>query len=416
MHGPPSLDRGPLDRATAIDVLSRAEGLLEAGEFGAAAALFQRVVGFEDPAITGAALIGLGDARYRIDDEAGAVPTWESVLQLPESPATYQAWRRIAAARVRGGDLGGAMVAYREADRRAPAGDKAEIASRLGWLAKETGDRRAAGRYFARSRGDGLPISASIAVLAATIAVSFVAMSGAADGLQAALQLDKVAVAQGEYWRLVTVTLLHAGLIHLAFNMYALYLVGPIVERQYGPAWFLAFYLLCAAGGSVATFVLGPGRLGVGASGAIFGLFGILMAASRTHQPVLDREARRIVPQLGSIVLINLILGFVIPNIDNLAHVGGLVTGLWLGFVVRPSRVRTLPGMWEQAGDAGLLERRVFPAIGLVVLVTLLVAGILLGTLERRPQGRAEVSVRTSATVMETTAGASREGLAPRRQ
>jgi membrane associated rhomboid family serine protease len=384
MHQPSHLRPGPLDRATATDLLAQADGLLQAGEFAEAAARFQRVVGFDDPAVTGAALLGLGEAFFRMDDEAGALQAWQSILQLPESGATYQAWRRIAAARVRDDDLAGAMAAYREADRRAPAADKPEIASRLGWLAKETGDRRAAGRYFARSRGDGPPISASLAILAGTVAVSFLAMMGGASDLERLLWLDKVAVAEGEYWRLITVTLLHANLIHLAFNMYALYLVGPIVERQYGAAWFVAFYLLCAAGGSVATFVLGPGRLGVGASGAIFGLFGILMAATRTHQPVLDREARRIVPQLGSIVMVNLVLGFVIPAIDNLAHIGGLLTGLWLGFVVRPGRVRTLPGLWEQAGDDGRLQRRLVPAIGLAVLVALLTAGILVGTLERR--------------------------------
>jgi membrane associated rhomboid family serine protease len=387
MHGSTPTEHGPLDRSTATNLLAQADTLLDSGDFPDAAALFQRVVGFDDPTVTAAALLGLGESLYRMDEESAALSTWQSILQLPETPSTYQAWRRIAAAQVRDGDLKAAIAAYREADRRAPPADKAEIASRLGWLAKETGDRRAAGRYFARSRGDGPPISASMAVLIATVVVSFVAMTSGGGAIFEALQLDKVAVAQGEYWRLVTVTLLHAGVLHLGFNMYALYLAGPIVERQYGAGWFLAFYVLCAVGGSVATFVLGPSRLGVGASGAIFGLFGILMAASRTHQPVLDREARRIVPQLGSIVLINLLLGFVIPNIDNLAHVGGLLTGLWLGFVVRPGRVQTLPGMWEQAGDRGTMERRVFPAIGLVVLAALLVAGILVGTLARRGGG-----------------------------
>ena len=82
-------------------------------------------------------------------------PTWEAVVKLGETPSTYPAWRNLAAARVRSGDLRGAMRAYREADRRAPAADKAEIATRLGWLAKETGDAGTAKRYFARGRGDG---------------------------------------------------------------------------------------------------------------------------------------------------------------------------------------------------------------------------------------------------------------------
>ncbi len=382
---PGAVGPGPLDRATALALLQQADLFLGGGDFAEAAATYQRVIGFDDPAITGAALLGLGEALYRIDQEAPALQAWESVLRLPESPATYQAWRQVAAARVRDGDLRGAIGAYREADRRAPAADKPEIAGRLGWLAKETGDRRTAGRYFARSRGDGPAVSAIMAILVSTVVISFVAISGGGGPIFTALQLDKVAVANGEWWRLLSVTLLHAGLLHLGFNMYALYLTGPIVERQYGSRWFVLLYVLCAAGGSITSYALGEGRLAVGASGAIFGLFGVLMAATRTHRPVLDRNARMVVPQLGSIVLINLVLGFVIPGIDNLAHLGGLVTGLWLGFVIKPGQVRTLAVMWQQEGAAagevaaGGDRRRLISAIGLALLVAVLLAGMAVG-------------------------------------
>ena len=87
-------------------------------------------------------LLGLGEAHYRLNNEPAAVQTWQAVLQLPETPSTYPAWRNVAAARVRDGDLTGAIEAYREADKRAPREDKAEIANRLGWLTKETGDTR----------------------------------------------------------------------------------------------------------------------------------------------------------------------------------------------------------------------------------------------------------------------------------
>ena len=114
------------------------------------------------------------------------------------------------------------------------------------------------------------------------------------EDLLQALWLDKLAVADGEYWRLWTVTLVHADLLHLFFNMYALYLAGPIVERWYGSLWFLILYLLCAAAGSVASFVFGGDVPAVGASGAIFGLFGVLLAANRLHHPV-DRANRGLV-------------------------------------------------------------------------------------------------------------------------
>ena len=97
-------------------------------------------------------------------------------VKLGETPSTYPAWRQIAAALVRDGDLTGAAAAYREADRRAPAEDKAEIASRLGWLAKETGDPRGARRYFARSRGGtGLPIPLTYLIIGLTVIVSLAA-------------------------------------------------------------------------------------------------------------------------------------------------------------------------------------------------------------------------------------------------
>ena len=147
-------DRARLTRDVALTLLERGGDLLASGDFADAGAHFERVVGFDDPAITAAALLGLGEAHYRLNDEDAAVQTWSAILELPETPSTYTAWRNIAAARVRAHDNAGAIEAYRQADRRAPPEDKAEIANRLGWLSKETGDTRASRRYFSRARGD----------------------------------------------------------------------------------------------------------------------------------------------------------------------------------------------------------------------------------------------------------------------
>ena len=131
--GPPDpTTGGPLTRESAKALLERGRELLASGEFGGAGDHFARVVGFDDPAITAGALMGLGEVRYRLDDEAAALTTWMAVLRLGETPSTYGAWRNIAAARVRSGDLPRAIEAYREADRRAPQEDKPEIANRLG--------------------------------------------------------------------------------------------------------------------------------------------------------------------------------------------------------------------------------------------------------------------------------------------
>jgi membrane associated rhomboid family serine protease len=376
----PKVDRrvsGPLSREAAAALLDQGAALIESGEYQEALATYQRVVGFDDPEVTAAALLGMAQSRYRMDDEAGALATWEAVLELPETTSTYHAWRNVAAARVRDGDLNGAIAAYREADRRAPAADKAEIANRLGWLAKETGNVRASRRYFARGRGSVLPI-ATYAILGVTVAVSLSAMI-ATDGprIFKVLELDKSAVASGEIWRLWTVTLLHdpSNILHLLFNMYALYLSGPIVERLYGSAQMLLFYLVCAAGGSLASFAFGSAAPSVGASGAIFGLFAILLIATRTHHPALDRASRNFIAQLGTILMINIVFGVIAAGyIDNAAHAGGFVTGALLGVAFVPGKVATVRSMW-QAGTSGQITTAfVGSTIGRLVALLLLVA------------------------------------------
>jgi membrane associated rhomboid family serine protease len=377
---------GPLSRDAAVALLDHGAALLAAGDFQEALATYVRVIGFDDPEVTAAALLGSAQARYRLDDEDAAVRTWEAILELPETTSTYHAWRNIAAARVREGDLNGAILAYREADRRAPTADKPEIATRRGWLAKETGNVRASRRYFARGRGSVLPI-ATYAILGITIAVSLTAMFAQDDGqLYALLQLDKGAVAHGELWRLWTVTLLHdpSNILHLLFNMYALYLAGPIVELIYGSPRAVAFYLVCALGGSLGSFGFGPDGPSVGASGAIFGLFGILLVANRTHHPAMDRASRAFIGQLGFLLLLNVGIGLVNAGyIDNAAHAGGFVTGALLGLAFVPTRVATLRSRW-QPGTSGRLATDVLvspigQAAVLVILAALMIVAAVIG-------------------------------------
>jgi membrane associated rhomboid family serine protease len=417
MDGPGPADarrpvpEGRLERPMALGLLQRGDELLASGDFADAAAHYQRVVGFDDAAVTGAALLGLGEARYRLDDEAGAVATWKATLQLPENPATYRAWRNLAAAYVRDGRLGEAIRAYREADTRAPAEDKGEIASRLGWLAKETGDRGASRKYFARARGDGPLVPLAIVVIVATVIVSIaVLFTKEGDSLGLLLQLDKIAVAHGELWRLWTVTLVHADPFHLLFNMYALFLVGPIVERWYGSIIFLVFYLACAAAGSVGSFVFSGDVPSVGASGAIFGLFGVILAANRLHHPV-DRMNRGIVSQIGFLIVINLGFGFASGGtIDNAAHIGGLVAGLWLGGVLPPTGVPTMSSFWRGTakrpvvvGPAAVATRVRTPAflqaLAVGVVAIAVAVGLAIGTGARQDAGTARVGVPSAAWV-----------------
>jgi membrane associated rhomboid family serine protease len=366
--------QGPLSDTDARAMLDRARELLDAGEPQRAGAYFQRVVGQSNATITAEAYLGLGDVLYRVDQEDAAVAQWRTVTQMPESPSTYRAWRHIAGALVRSGDLRAATAAYREADRRAPSEDKAEIASRLGWLAKEQGNTGAAGRYFARSRGD-TRIGLALAILAVTTIVSLIALLSPDESLFSLLVLDRADVRAGELYRLLSVTLLHANFLHLFFNMYALYLIGPIVESIWGTRLLAVFYLLTGIAASTASISFSPGPA-VGASGAIFGLVGVLLAGTRVHHPVLDRRARQIVPQLGTIVIINLVIGFAGAGaIDNAAHIGGLLSGMWLGLFVPPGKVPTLRSAWQNPrGETAMRS----PAVMLAGVAALL-AAILLG-------------------------------------
>ena len=357
MSGPTTTDpnvAGPLDRATAEALLARADVLLAASEFEAARAHYARLIGFPDAAITGAALLGTGEALFRLDDEAGALWSWEQVTRLPENPSTYAAWRQVAAARVRAGSSRTAFAAYKEAERRAPAEDRAEIASRLGWLSRELGDSRGAGRYFARSRGrDRLPL-VSYGILGVTVVVSLLALQPEGSDLLRLLWLDKQGLANGELWRLVSPVLVHGSLLHLAFNMYFLYLVGPLVEQIYGSARFALLYVLTAATASLASYLLGGPGPSVGASGALFGLCGVLLVGRALHRPVLRGAQRALMSQIGILVVINLVLGFGLNtfggNIDNFAHLGGIAGGLWLGLLIPPTGSAELPILGRRPG------------------------------------------------------------------
>ena len=129
-----------------------------------------------------------------------------------------------------------------------------------------------------------------------------------------------IGVAEGEYYRLLTSAFLHAGVLHILFNMFALAQIGPVLEHSLGRVRYLALYLLSALGGSVAAFLLAPpNQPSVGASGAIFGLFGAYYVV-----------VRRLGGETGPIIVllvVNLVITFSVPNIDWRAHLGGLVTG-----------------------------------------------------------------------------------------
>lgn len=149
------------------------------------------------------------------------------------------------------------------------------------------------------------------------------------------------AILLGQWWRLLTAIFLHADLLHLGFNTYALLAFGPDVERVYGRFRFLAGYLTAGVAGSALSFLLNP-YPSVGASGAIFGLIGMLgIYFYRYRHHMHSGKAA-----LGNIIFIvayNLIYGLAVPRVDNWGHIGGLLGGLALGWFLVPLYVVVQP-------------------------------------------------------------------------
>jgi membrane associated rhomboid family serine protease len=131
-----------------------------------------------------------------------------------------------------------------------------------------------------------------------------------------------------EYYRLVTGAFLHSGILHIGFNMYILYWLGTMLEPSLGHLRFGALYFASLLAGSFGALLLDPNAVTVGASGAVFGLMGAAFVLQR---------ARGIDPMqsgIGPIILINLVLGFVIPNVSVGGHIGGLVGGVICAFAM----------------------------------------------------------------------------------
>ena len=146
---------------------------------------------------------------------------------------------------------------------------------------------------------------------------------------------DNNLIVQGQYWRLITPLFLHSTsmLLHVAFNMYALFAFGPSLERYYGHAGFTLLYFLAGFTGNVLSFIfsLAPS---LGASTAIFGLVGAEAVFLYRNRKLLGNQAQRALMNLLVIVVLNLFLGFSSGFVDNWGHIGGLLGGVlfaWFG-------------------------------------------------------------------------------------
>jgi rhomboid protease GluP len=179
----------------------------------------------------------------------------------------------------------------------------------------------------------------TIALLAAIVVV-YVLQLATGDALTAAGANYGPAVRAGEYWRLVTSMFLHGGLLHLALNGWALYQLGALFEILVGSPRMLLVYFVTGISGSLVSAWFTPVP-SVGASGAIFGLLGALIAFLLRRRGTLTPQGKSILMQLLFWAVINVVFGFSDPQIDNSAHLGGCAAGLLLGLTL-PER-RQLP-------------------------------------------------------------------------
>jgi len=165
------------------------------------------------------------------------------------------------------------------------------------------------------------------------------------------------ATQDGQWWRLVSAMFVHFGLFHLGMNMLALWDGGRLVERMYGHWRFLVIYFVAGIAGNVASLVVqGSGAVSAGASGAIFGVYGALLAyvwleRGRIH----GIDFRWLFWGALAFMVLAISLGFVIPGIDNAAHLGGLTTGTLTGFALMPRRGRLVAAAALALSLAGLV-------------------------------------------------------------
>ena len=198
------------------------------------------------------------------------------------------------------------------------------------------------------SSAAGLSITNVLIAICVGVYVIGVALSGAGSVIEGATEKVMVRlgaeqpflVASGQYWRLFTSIFLHFGILHLALNMYALFIIGNVVESELGRIRYLALFLVTGWFSSAIAYWLTPplvavqGRLtlqiSAGASGAIFGLFGVFLAYNyrRRHLAFYANRMR----QMLMLIVLNIVFTFAIPGISWQAHVGGLVAGLIAGY------------------------------------------------------------------------------------
>jgi len=357
----------------ATDLASRMElgvDALDRGDAeGAALAFAAAVAGAtpsDDRVLAERAAYGAAEALLRLERDDEAAEYLEIAANSADQELRFLALRRRAMEEVRRGDLAVALATYRQAEGSAPNSDaRAEIASRIGWLTKETGGSSLrAQAAFRRARGVSASAWVPRALLAVTIVLSV--LTKLDPTLAELFALTKIDLNGSDFlsgypWRLVTVAFVHGGInpdwqswaLHLGFNAIALDIAAQIVYRLYGAKRLIGWYVIGVVGASLASAIWLPAGYSVGASGGVFALFGVALGAEWAHRPLVERGLREALGRVGGLLLLNIVLGFGIGfvggGIDNSAHLGGLLTGLIFGVLVQPTRAESMRRRWSVA-------------------------------------------------------------------
>ncbi len=228
------------------------------------------------------------------------------------------------------------------------------------------------------------------------IAVQFFMSETQAFDFYSALWNNQTAVlVEGDYHRLLTSMFLHSYVqpFHIVFNMYALYAIGITVERFFGHVRFLLIYFLSGLAGSVLSILLNPPSVtAVGASGAVFGIFGAEMVFLYNHRKLFGQMASNQLRQLAIVALLNLAIGFFSTltagaggaAIDNWAHIGGFVGGAVLAWFIGPILIPRKHPTQDNAltiEDINPLENRTQP---LFIYASVLLSALVVGTILAR--------------------------------
>jgi membrane associated rhomboid family serine protease len=187
------------------------------------------------------------------------------------------------------------------------------------------------------------------------------------------------AIADGEWWRLFLPIFMHIGFLHLFTNSIGLLIFGSMAERLLGGRIYLLIYLVTGVLGNVASFAISP-ALGAGASGAVFGVIGAFGLYLLLNRRVMGEVARQTMTSIAFIIVLNLVIGFATSGIDNAAHLGGLIAGMAMAYLVAPRQRMVFTQEWPGISPARLsvdVRRRpsymLILAIGIAALVTVAV-------------------------------------------